>query len=858
MNIKQFSSPKETAQALTSAAISFVPVKIDGSKAASVEWKQYQERLPTPDEVRGWFGNGATRGIASICGDVSGGLEAIDLDFPEIRDRFESLIRENCPGLLERLLIVRTPKNGRHYIYRSTGVEKNQKLARRPVEADRADIVEVKEGANKWKTRDNQEVVWIDGKPFVIKVSLETRGEGGYVVAPGSPDRCHPLNKPYLLIQGDYGAIPQLSREERGQLFLCAREFNEYVEPVQEHREPRPPSPLGEKRPGEDFNARVDVAAVAEMLRSAGWTQLNRRSKMGTMWKRPGKTDPGGSATLCDNGALHIFSTNAYPFEDHKSYSPFAVLAMLEHGGDFGACAKFLASQGYGEQRKRIQIAPAPTENAKNSQVEPDPAPIFAPSDTLLRPRELSVMGLAAKFHEQYYKTTRYVEARAAFYNYCAGRWVASKCESEIKTKVVINQVHDEAKEVEDRIKRLQERHKEGDLEAGKQIAPAIEYHEALIKFLAKIKTPTTMNQILDFSRSDLLIQADDFDPDDSLLNVANGAVELGSGSFRNHRPEDLCSMVSPVSYDKDAKCERWLRFLDEIFLKNQELVDFTQRLIGYCISGETSEQVFLILHGDGSNGKTELLWVLGCLLGSYMRSANIDTFMDDKPVGGHNEDIARLRGARLVTTSETEKSKRLAEGLVKKLTGQEVITASFKHERTFEFTPKFTILLAANHKPVINGTDYGIWRRIVLIPFQAKFVKPGVELEGALPIDPNLRADLNKELPGILNWAIRGYAIWRAQGLALPEIVKVASAEYQEESDKLGAFLREEMLEGADFYSKLSDAYEAYRKWAEAGGMKASSIRGFSSDLKSRGVMVKKHGASNSMCVVGYGLFAN
>lgn len=473
----------------------------------------------------------------------------------------------------------------------------------------------------------------------------------------------------------------------------------------------------------------------------------------------------------------------------------------------------------------------------------------FAPSDTLLRPREMTLMGLAARFHERFFRVTRYVEERNIFYNYDAGAWRASRSLAEIKTKRIINEVHDEVDEVEKRMKDLQAK---GDRKAAGE---AFQYWENLQKFAGQIKKPATMDSVLTFARSDLRIDADAFDADSAIFNCANGTIDLETGKFREHRPEDLCSMQSPVEYDAQADCPRWRRFLAEIFLDDRDVIDFIQRAAGYSLSGFTGEQVFLILHGDGSNGKSELLFVLDQLLGNYLRAANVDTFMDDRPQGGHSEDIARLRGCRLVTTTETEKTRRLAEGLVKRLTGGDQITASFKHERTFEFTPRFKVWLAANHKPQINGTDYGIWRRILLVPFLAKFLKAGLPLDGEhqFRVDPNLRADLLRELPGILNWAVEGYAFWRKQGLAAPQVVRAASEEYRQESDKLGAFLAEEMLDNPYHSTPLNQAYQAYRVWAEQGGMKPLSIRGLASDLRARGIKVEKAGVRNDVSIVGY-----
>ena len=495
----------------------------------------------------------------------------------------------------------------------------------------------------------------------------------------------------------------------------------------------------------------------------------------------------------------------------------------------------------------------------------PKEAEYFQPSDTLLRPDELSLMGLAALFHRQYYKDTRFVEARGAFFNYTKGVWTASRCLAEVKTKDIINQVHEKAKETEARLEELTKKRDElltgGKAEEAQPISRELgrlhTYLDALEKFLPKIKRPSTMSAILDFARSDLLIGVDDFDPDHALFNVANGSIDLKTGKFRPHRSTDLCSMQSPVEYVEGADCPRWKGFLRNIFLDDQELVDFIQRAAGYSLSGYTSEQVMLILQGAGSNGKGTLFRIMETLLGTYGGSPNIDTFMDDKPAGGHNEDIARLRGCRMVMTSETEKSKRLAEALVKRLTGEDTITASYKHERTFQYRPRFKIWMAANYKPIINGADYGIWRRIFLVPFLAAFHKPQdwgrVDGVRNFKVDETLEPDLRKELSGILNWAISGYAAWEKQGLNPPKAVKDASAAYRSESDKLGTFLGEECEKEPGSNTPLSDIYERYQLWAEQSGVRATSKHTLASDLRMRGVEVRRIGKMNVTIVEGY-----
>lgn len=303
-------------QRLRDSGLSVIPIKADGSKKADLPtWSEYQQRPATEAELRRWFRNGVRCGVGIIAGPVSGNLEILDFDAPELISEWCALVEEAAPGLLDQLPQVETPTGGRHIFYRCAEIAGNQKLATRADE---------------------------HGKPQTL---IETRGQGGYVVTAGSPAACHPSGQPYKLINGDLKTIPTITPQERDILLTCARSFNEYLKPAQ-HVAPERALHSKEQKPGEEFNQRGDVRGLLE---KHGWRRLHPSSR-GEVWARPGANHT--SATLFADGSLYVFSTNAHPFEHDRAYSPFAIFATLEHGGDFKTAAKALAADGYGEPAK--------------------------------------------------------------------------------------------------------------------------------------------------------------------------------------------------------------------------------------------------------------------------------------------------------------------------------------------------------------------------------------------------------------------------------------------------------------------------------------------------------------------------
>lgn len=326
-----------------------------------------------------------------------------------------------------------------------------------------------------------------------------------------------------------------------------------------------------------------------------------------------------------------------------------------------------------------------------------------------------------------------------------------------------------------------------------------------------------------------------DLDRDPWLLNVLNGTLDLRSGELSPHRRGDLITKLAPVEYDPTATCQRWTDFLDRILGGNERLIAYVQRAAGYSLTGDTSEQCLFMPYGTGANGKTTLLGTLQSLLGDYAIGTRPETLMLKGPDTIPN-DVARLRGSRLVVAVEAEEGRRLAESLVKQMTGGDVMTARFMRAEFFDFSPTFKLWLASNHKPTIRGTDHAIWRRIRLIPFTVTI--PEAER------DRHFKDKLRSEWPGILRWAVKGCRAWQREGLREPEEVRAATETYRAEMDVLGAFLAERCVIGRDERVSAADLYDSYADWCRATGERWSlTKKALGTKLGERGFTSKKIG---------------
>lgn len=343
-----------------------------------------------------------------------------------------------------------------------------------------------------------------------------------------------------------------------------------------------------------------------------------------------------------------------------------------------------------------------------------------------------------------------------------------------------------------------------------------------------------------------------DMDSDPWLLNCVNGTIDLCSGELRRHSRDDMITKLSPVDFDAQCPCPTWEQFLIDVFRQDGELISFVQAACGYTLTGDTREQVFFILHGSGSNGKSTFVNVLRDLFGDYGRKTSTDAILE-KQAGSPSNDVARLRGARFVSAIETSAGKRLAEALVKELTGQDPITARFLYQEYFEFVPVFKLWLACNHVPVIHGQEKGIWRRIRMIPFTVEFYDSDSP-HGPYK-DRMLPETLKKEYPGILAWALRGCVNWQENGLPAAGAVKAATSKLQQDMDVLGGFLSECCVFPANARTPAKDLYQAYCQWTELAGERALSQRWFGLRLGERGSCESYTGAKGYKWWRGIGL---
>lgn len=300
------------------------------------------------------------------------------------------------------------------------------------------------------------------------------------------------------------------------------------------------------------------------------------------------------------------------------------------------------------------------------------------------------------------------------------------------------------------------------------------------------------------------------WDEDPWIIGVKNGVVDLKTGTLRPGKPADNVTLASTVPYLKESPCPRWQKFLNEIFVEDRDLIQFVQRVVGYSLTGQTTEQCLFMLHGSGANGKSLFLALLRALLGAYAYNAPFSTFELTKRSDITN-DLASLAGKRLVTASETNEGARLNEARAKAITGCDPLTARFLYGENFTFRPVAKFFLAMNHLPVVTDDSYGFWRRVRLVPFTRQFTSDA---------DPRLEEKLTQELPGILAWAIEGCLAWQKQGLAPPAAVLSATAAYKEKSDVLGEFLADCLVIEESRSIGAAEAYSAYQAWARAQGM--------------------------------------
>lgn len=337
--------------------------------------------------------------------------------------------------------------------------------------------------------------------------------------------------------------------------------------------------------------------------------------------------------------------------------------------------------------------------------------------------------------------------------------------------------------------------------------------------FIKKSMEAKMINNMVRLARSEpsVLIGFERLDSNRMLLGVGNGAVDLTTGKLHDADPSDCITVATDVEYLAGEACPVWEKTLQDIFANDGELIHYMQKLIGYSVLANPIESLFVIMYGDGSNGKSTFINTIRDVLGHHAKVANSETFLGTaaNSSGSPREDILRLMGSRVVTITEPDEGGVLREGLVKAMTGGEALPARAAYGRTtVEVKPTWTAFMPTNHKPIIKGTDHGIWRRLVLVPFVVNF-----DNHPTIKKDPERMAKLKAEYSGILSWIVQGALMYQKEGLKAPKVIEDARNEYKEDMDLLADWVAECCTVGNGEIATNRELWASWEAYARANG---------------------------------------
>jgi putative DNA primase/helicase len=349
------------------------------------------------------------------------------------------------------------------------------------------------------------------------------------------------------------------------------------------------------------------------------------------------------------------------------------------------------------------------------------------------------------------------------------------------------------------------------------------------IKNVLRMESNTSQKSVFEILSRKLALSISNFDKIPDEINLKNGVLHLESGKFREHEKTDFFMRQANIFYTPETDCLQFRKFLSDIFLENTELIQYIQKILGRCLSADTSEQEVYIFYGDGENGKSTLTGTIRDILGDYAREVPPSKFLEDRSGDNTREYYtAELKACRAVFSSEPKKRCRLDMDMIKRATGGEEMSARQPYGMPFKFMPEFKVYISTNNKPKITDDSHGAWRRIRLIPFDYRVPEKTK--------DKYLKNKFMDEAAGIFNWMYEGFLMWKKEGLIIPESVRSATQEYKNEEDLTYNFLRDccTLVKGGQV--STIDLYEAFQAWAHNNGERSAKyipqIK-FSKDVK-------------------------
>lgn len=787
-----------TAHALIDADISIIPVKADGTKAPALPWKPYTQQRADHDTATAWFTD-TTYGLGIITGSISNNLLMVEIEGDHISLLPELVDTAHASGLSDLWQTVSTgwveqsPSGGMHWLIRTTNPPQgNQKLARAE-----------------------------DGT-----VIAETRGEGGYVVAAPTSGAVHATGKAWTRIIGGPTTIPTLDTDNTTALLELFSSLNQHTPTVVDAPPPtRPHNPDTDGvRPGDDYNARADWSDIL-----TGWTPVKTFHDGGIGWRRPGKNDPGISATTGRNDAdnLYVFSSST-EFEQEKAYSKFAAHTLLNHGGDWAAAARDLAGKGYGSEPHIRAPHPIGDTTSQLLNLNPGDTPTtegsLATVHNLDQHRDTNSNSLAQSDDGN---ALLLVNRHRDRIRYCTdrGRWLVWNGHVWTWQAASGGLVREFAKQVARTLpegEKAELRHKRHALSA-----------------------PGTSNMLTQAATdSRITVTMDDLDAHPWELNTPGGIIDLRAGTLQPSDPNKLHTRTTGCVPNLAADNTLWERFLTTTFAGDTDLIGYLQRLTGYSTVGEVLEHILPFALGSGGNGKSVFFEVIAGVLGDYATSSP-SGFLMASAFHQHSTEIARLSGARFVTCSEVNESDRFDEAKVKELTGGDSLTARFMRQDDFTFTPTHHLWLMGNFRPAVLSGGDGFWRRVRVIPFT--HTVPATER-----IDGLAQKLITEHGPAVLAWIMQGAADYAQRGLDEPAVIGQATEQYATDVDTVGRFMDEECHTATGPSARsltvgVPELRKAYERWCDDNGEQPLSGRAFTDHLKRRGVLVGRDAPKGS-----------
>ena len=460
---------------------------------------------------------------------------------------------------------------------------------------------------------------------------------------------------------------------------------------------------------------------------------------------------------------------------------------------EFGITRKWLEDwqKAVNDEKRKAEKADTENQSKSPSDAQPKPAQAFENEITFTEG------WTAREFVKKYGKEIRYCPLWKEFVVFTGKRWEIDHGEVVVtrKVKQFIREMYRTAAEIEDLAART-----------------------TLATHAVEFDTERKYSSVIELVKSEVPIKPDAFDADPMLLNCLNGTVDLRTGERRPHRREDYLTKICPVNFDRDVPLDLWNIVISQA-LPDQETRDFVQRGIGYSITGYAKEEVLFFPYGPTATCKSTLLAAVQAALGDYAATADFETLLaqvTDHAGGRPKTELARLHGKRLVVSVEVNHGVKLAEGLVKWITGQDVVVARFLYGKEFEFLPSFTLWLAANHRPKVSDEDDAVWRRILQIPFTHQIPKE--------ERDPSVKEKLRDPAyagSAVLAWAVKGCLEWQKRGLDVPESVEKTTEEYREEMNPLRDFFDDCCRIHKEAYATPTALWEAYQKWCDDNGVR-------------------------------------